>query len=225
MILTSCAFGFFLSNSEIEIALPFACSMRCFAPSLNDNAATITECGRSPDPSTFPGTTIVSSGFVVRASRLMLTTRLCLVGRSKSDATRDQSAALELLLSLRKLWMSSSNTGFVLCVFLIVDYAGEGIRTLVSTKEQGPQPCAFDQLCHPRVYLRFSLNSLSNSVKRSAAFAKISAAESCPHGSMVNMKDVGSFSILTISSLMPSHASYKLCFSINLASIFPLLNI
>ena len=101
--------------------------------------------------------------------------------------------------------------------FSLYIYAEEGIRTLAPTKGQGPQPCAFDQtLPPPRHYLSASENSFNSSVKRSAALAKISDADNCPQDSMLNMNDVGSFSIFTISSLTPSQASYKLCCSINL---------
>ena len=61
-------------------------------------------------------------------------------------------------------------------------------------------------------------------MNESHAVAKISAQESCPHGSIVNMNVVGSRSTLTISSLIPSTASYRLCCSMSLASSFPFVN-
>ena len=114
------ALGFCFKSCSIDSVFPFAASIRSRAPALKPSAATTMLCDNAPEPSTFPGTTMVSLALVNRASLLMLTTRRALVDFSRSSAILSQSAAFELVLSLRKHVMSSCNTGFVGPVGFIV---------------------------------------------------------------------------------------------------------
>ncbi len=93
--------------------MPFASCIFCFDVVENANAAIVIACSSIPDDNTFPGTIIVSCGFVNLFMRDKLTALLCRVGFSKSSAILFQMSAFCVADSFLSSCMSCFITGFV----------------------------------------------------------------------------------------------------------------
>jgi len=121
--------------------LPFALSICVLAPELKSHAAMVSECDSAPDPSTLPGTMIISFSLVCLAILLTFTALRALVLLFRSFPT--------LFQSLQSA-PSRSRMSFCKCWFVFIfDHARDAIRTRAPTKGLAPQASAFGQALPP----------------------------------------------------------------------------